>query len=102
MAKKGTRRKRRTPEEIIADLQAEIERVKSRAAQKEIKQSPAHKAALNVVRSLAKASDGAKEEGETALAHALADAREPLAKYFEEQGVELPKTRRPRGRRPKA
>lgn len=102
MAKKGTRRKRRSPEEIIADLQAEIERVKSRAAQKEIKESPAHKAALNAVRGLAKAAEAAKEEGENTLAHALADAREPLAKYFDEQGVALPKTRRPRGRRAKA
>lgn len=100
MAKKGTRRKRRSPEEIISDLQAEIERVKARAAQKEIKQSAAHKAALACVRSLGKAAEVAREEKATALAHALADAREPLATYFAEQGVDLPKSRRPRGRRP--
>jgi uncharacterized small protein (DUF1192 family) len=101
MAKKGTR-KRRTPEEIIADLQAEIERVKAKAAKKEIQESPAHKAGLAAARSLSKASEMAREEGATALAHALADARQPLAAYFEEQGVELPKAPRPRGRRPKA
>ncbi|QDU67575.1 hypothetical protein Pla86_26620 [Planctomycetes bacterium Pla86] len=102
MAKKGTRKRRRSPEEIIKDLQTEIERVKARAAAKELKESAAHRAALSAVRTLDKAMETAKVEGETALAHALADSRAPLAEYLEGQGVALPKSRRPRGRRPKA
>ena len=43
----------------------------------------------------------AKEGGNNALAHALADGREPIAAYFAETGLELPKARRPRGRRAK-
>lgn len=101
MAKKGTKRRRRSPEEIIKDLQEEIERVKAQAAAKELKESPAHRAALTAVRSIDKAMEAAKEEGETALAHALADGRSPLGEYLESQGVTLPKARRPRGRRPK-
>lgn len=101
MAKKGTKRQRRSPEQKIQDLQAEIERIKNRQAARELKQSEAYKLTLAAVRSIDKALESAKEEGHSALGHVLHDAREPLATHLGEQGVELPKARRPRGRRPK-
>lgn len=103
MAKKKTAKKwtRRSPEERIKDLQEEIERIQARAKAKELKESPGHKLALTAVRGLDKAIEAAKEEKNTALGHALADARGPLAEYLLAQGVDLPKARRPRGRRPK-
>jgi hypothetical protein len=99
MAKK---RKRRTIEELIADLEAEkialIERLKT----KELKTSPAHKVALGVIKQIDKCSRLAQEEGETELRHVLAEARDKLTPYLEAKGVRLPKARRPRGMRPKA
>lgn len=101
--KKATRKKRssnRTPEQKIADLKAEIARIEQRVKAKELKASPAMKSCLSLVRQLDKALELAREEQETKLAHALADAREPLAGLLAELGVALPKARRPRGRRP--
>ena len=63
-----TKRKRRTPEQMIQDLQAEIERI--REAEK-AKSSPARKAAKAALRSLAKAKDLAAEEGESDLVAAV-------------------------------
>jgi len=104
MAKKkesSKRRKRRSPDEIIADLQDEIRRVRARQKARELKESPAHKAALAAVRSMDKALDAAAEEGETALRHALADGRKALGTYLETQGVRLPKANLPKGPRPR-
>ncbi|MEZ5978428.1 MAG: hypothetical protein R3F34_09440 [Planctomycetota bacterium] len=102
MAKKGTKRIRRSPEEKIADLKRQIDELQARQKAKELEESASNKAALNVVRMLDKALAVAKEEGNNALAHALADGREPIANHFEQAGVALPKARRPRGRRAKA
>ena len=99
---KAARRARRSPEEMIADLEAKIREVKQRAQAKELKQSPSMKAAMSTVRSLDKALDAAAEDGNNALRHALADARKPLAEFLEGQGLKLPKARAPRGRKPKA
>ena len=105
MAKKkeaaAARRKRRSPDEIIADLQDEIRRVRARQKARELKQSPAHKAALAAVRSLDKALEAAALESETALRHALADGRKALGSYLETQGVRLPKANLPKGPRPR-
>jgi hypothetical protein len=101
MAKKGSKRVRRTHEQIISDLEKKIELLRQRAKAKEVEQSPGLKAAMNLVRSLDKAMDVAKSEGNNALAHALADGREPIAGFFEKAGLALPKARRPRGRRAK-
>lgn len=95
------KRHRRTIEELIADLEAEKTALIERLKAKEVKASPAHKAALGAVKLLDKASTVAAEEGETNLRHALAEARERLAEYLEKKGVRLPKARRPRGPRPK-
>ena len=95
------RRKRRTPEEIIANLQEEIKRVRSRQAARELKRSPSHKAAISVVKTIDKALELAADEAETALRHALSDARKALGIYLEEKGVRLPKANLPKGPRPR-
>lgn len=95
------RRKRRSPDEIIADLHEEIRRVRARQKAKELKQSPAHRAALATLRSMDKALEAAAEHGETGLRHALADGRKALAAYLENLGVRVPKANLPKGPRPK-
>ncbi|MEZ6005455.1 MAG: hypothetical protein R3F33_14870 [Planctomycetota bacterium] len=101
MAKKGSRRNRRSPEEMIADLKQKIEEVERRAAAKQLKESNAIKHTLSAVRQIDKALEEAQEEGETLLRHALAEARGPLSEFLEGRGVKLPKARLPRGRKPK-
>lgn len=96
------RRRRRSPDEIIADLQEEIRRVRARQTARELKRSPSHKAALSVVKTIDKALILAADEGETALRHALADARKAMAGYLEDKGVRLPKANLPKGPRPRA
>ena len=63
MAKKAkaARRARRSPEEMIADLEAKIREVKNRAQAKELKQSPSVKEAMKVVRGVDKALEVAAE-----------------------------------------
>lgn len=100
--KTGTRRKRRSPEEIIADLQKQIEDVKQRARARELKKSPAVKAAMMAVRAIDKALDLAAEEENSELRHVLADARGPLRDWAEQQDIKLPKARLPRGPRPRS
>lgn len=100
MAKKKAKRKRRSPEEMIADLQRKIEDVKARAAAKEFEDSPSMKRTMTIIRSMGKAMDEAQRERNGALRHALADAHKVLAAHLESQGVKPPKPRMPRGRRP--
>ncbi len=99
--KKATRRKRRSPEQIIEDLQRQIRDVKARAAARQLKQSPAISASLAAIKALDKALDLAAEEEQGSLRHALADARKPLGEHLTELGIKLPKARLPKGRRPK-
>ena len=102
--KEGTvrkRRKRRSPEEIISDLQEEIRRVRARQKARELKESPAHKAALAALKAIDKALDAAAEDGETGLRHALADGRKSLGTYLDKLGVQLPKANLPKGPRPR-
>ncbi len=100
--KSGGRRKRRSADEMIADLQAKIQEVQARAAAKELKSSPAIKRTITIVRGINKAMDEAAQEKNGSLRHALADAHRALAGYLESQGVTPPKPRMPRGRRPQA
>lgn len=97
-----SRRKRRSPEEMIADLQAQIEAVKVRAQARELKESPAMKRTLTIVRGLNKAMAEAAEEKNGGLQHALNDAHDALARFLQNQGVRPPKPRKPRGRRPRS
>ncbi len=87
--KKVAKRKRRSPDEIIADLQDEIRRVRSRQRASELKESPSHKAALSVLKGIDKALELATKEKATALRRALTDTRKALAAYFQKRGVEL-------------
>ena len=95
------KRKRRTIEELILDLEAEKAALLERLKAKELKTSPAHKLALAAVKQIDKSSSLAAEEGETELRHVLTEARDKLAPYLEKRGVRLRKPRRPRGPRPK-
>lgn len=95
MAKR--KRTRRTPEQMIADLQKKIAEVERRAKAKELKkESEATKLATDGLRTIAKGMSIAKEEGNTELRAALVDAHESIAEYLRSQGLTIPK---PRGRR---
>lgn len=97
----GERRRRRSDEELIADLQEKIRQVKTRAATREMKKSPAMKLAISALKSIDKGLEVAAEENQSHLRHALADARKPLAEYLATTGFAIPKANLPRGRRPK-
>ena len=99
MAKK--KRKRRSDEERITDLQDEIRLLKARAAAKALQSSPAIKSAIKTLKALDRALDLAAEEENSRLRHALADARKPLIECLEKEGLKIPKANLPRGRRPK-
>ncbi len=96
MAKKravpaGGRRKRRTPEEMIADLEEEIRRVKARAEAKALKTSPVARAALSAVKALDKGLAESIQEGEEDLRGALQEARRAIAAVLDRRGLKLPK-----------
>ncbi len=90
---------RRSPEQIIADLQAKIEQVKRREKAREMKQSPATKQLLAAVRALDKALEAASKADDGALKQALSDGREPLVAYLALEGLKMP-GRRGRKQRP--
>jgi len=94
----GKKRKRRTLEELIADLESEKTDLLERLKARELKTSPAHKLALSAVKAIDRSSSLAVEEGQTELRHVLAEARDRLVPYLELRGVRLGKTRRPRPR----
>ena len=87
---------RRTPEERVAELQAEIERVEARAALKEAKSSPEGKALIAAVRALDKALAAARDAGAEAMLASLDAARATLGEELDRAGIPAPKTRGPR------
>ena len=76
MPKRNTTRTRRTPEQLIEDLQRKIEEVKARAARAKVKKDPALRHFNGAVRSIDKA---AKATGDNAVRKALEEARATLA-----------------------
>jgi hypothetical protein len=72
---KTDKRARRSPEKMIEDLQAEIERIKTRAAQARVKKDPALRHIHGAVRSIDKA---ARATSDAAIRHALEGARATL------------------------
>ena len=86
---------------LIHDLEAKIESIRQRAAARSVKKSPTMKHTVAAVRAIDKALESAATENNTTLRHSLADAREPLVAYLQLEGIKLPKTRRPKGPRPK-
>ncbi len=93
------KRTRRTPEQRIADLKAEIERIKARAAQQKIKKDPALRHISGAIRAIDK---GAAATEDAATRDALAEARATLAACLalngampaEGAGTRTPKPRR--------
>jgi len=96
---------RRTPEEVVAELEAKIAAVKTRAAAKEAaaeaKGSPDGLAFLAAVKAADRAIRLAGEQKNDPMLRALEAARVPLAEHLVSMGVRLPdrKARRPRGRK---
>jgi len=82
-----TKRKRRTEEEMIADLEAEIKSIKTRAAEEKAKASPDGKAFLAAVRALDKAIEAVEDPD---LSRALESARAPLSAEMVKQGLRMP------------
>ena len=72
-------RNRRTPDERIQELEAEIAAVKARAAAKEAKATPEGQALILAVRAIDKATRVANEAGNPEVAKALDAARAALA-----------------------
>ena len=87
-----TKRPRRTPEQIVADLQAKIEAVNARAAAKEAKANPETRAALVA----AKALDKAIATCTGSPKKALENARGILADELTAMGIRPPQPRRAR------
>jgi hypothetical protein len=100
-ATKTKKRNRRSPEQIIEDLQNRIADVKARAAKKEVKASPTGKALLTAIKALDKAIETAEAEGDTAMQRALEAGRAPLATQLVELGLRLPDAKSRRGGRRK-
>jgi hypothetical protein len=98
----GKKRHRRTDEELIADLKRKLDLLKDRHEARQLKESPAIRAAIAVIRAIDRAEKHAAAHHESALRHVLADCRKPLAEHLESSGLRLPKARLPRGRRPKS
>jgi len=96
---------RRTPEEQIADLQAEIERVKQRAEAKqvaaEVKGSPDGVAFLATVKAADRAIRVAGDQKNDAMVRVLEAARAPLAEHLVSMGVRLPDRKARRSRKAK-
>ena len=92
------KRNRRTPDQMIADLEAKIADVKARAKAKEAKQHPEVKPFLAAVKALDKAMAAATEEGTRT---ALEAARAPLSTRMVELGLRMPDRKTRRGRKPK-
>ncbi len=86
-------RKQRTPEQMVADLEAEIARVKERAAAKEAKAKPEVKPFMAAVKAVDKALAAAKDAEADGVCHALETARATLGEQLIAMGVRAPVTR---------
>ena len=84
---------RRSPEQQIADLQAEIERVRQREAAKEAKNAPDIQALLAYARAGNMALSRAEEAGNTAALEAIRAAQEALSRFLDGEGLAMPKRR---------
>src|SRR5262245_23277530 len=103
MAKSYTRR---TPEQQIQDLEAEIARVRQRAEAKqaaaEVKGSHDGVVFLASVKAVDKAIRVAGENKNDAMVRALEAARAPMAEHLVSMGLRLPDRKARRGRKAKA
>jgi hypothetical protein len=85
-----TKRQRRSPAQIVADLQAEIDRVKQRAAAQEARANPDARALVAAARFLDRTGDAVTGDAKRALDAARALLREQLVAM----GLRLPQRRR--------
>ncbi len=93
----GSKKKRRSPDELVAELQAKIERIKSRAAQQKARNDPAQRHMAATVRSIDKARKQCEDnatraalvEARAALVALLLDGTQPYAR-----GTLVPRQRR--------
>ncbi len=83
------KRNRRTPEEIVADLQAEIERVKARAAAQQAKADPQARALIGAVRFLDRSAESCTGD----VKRALEAARALVGEQLGAMGLRLPQRR---------
>lgn len=95
------RRKRRSPEQIISDLEAEIKRVKERQKLKELQEFESVKCLKKGMKQLAAGMDAAKDEGDAEMRHVIADAWRPIERYFKKHGITVEKIDMPKGPRPR-
>ena len=98
--KTETKKTHRTSDEIVADLQSEIERVKARAAVKKAKARPEAQPLILAVRALDKAGRVAAEAGNRDLVQAIDAARAALAPGIVGLGLRVPEKAK-RGRKRK-
>ena len=73
------KRSRRTPEQLVADLQAKIAQVQARAAQAKVRKDPALRHMTAALRSIDKAHEASADK---ATREALSEARAKLAGYL--------------------
>ena len=81
---KGQKRTRRTPEQLIAELEAKIAGVKRRAEQQKVKKDPALRHISGAVRAIDKAASSTQDGATRA---ALEEARTALAAVLTLNGV---------------
>ena len=84
-----TKRQRRSPEQIVADLQAEIERVKARAVAQVARANPDARALIAAARFLDRSAQGCTEDAKRALEAARANLGEQMLAM----GLRLPQRR---------
>ena len=92
------KRNRRTPDQIIADLEVKIAQVKARAAAREAKAAPEGKAFLAAVKAMDKAIEAAGENGNEELVRVLEAARAPMSEQMIKMGLRMPDRKARRGR----
>jgi hypothetical protein len=94
---------RRSPEQVVADLEARIAAVKQRAEAKQVaatvKGSPDGVAFLATVKAADRAIRVAAESKNDAMVRVLEAARAPLAEHLVTMGVRLPDRKARRGRK---
>ena len=93
-------KKRRSAEQRIADLEAEIAKVRQRETAKELRADPAVQEAAKLVRALNLAQGVADNAKDEALVAAVTTAREAVGGYLESRGIAVPKRRQPKTSNP--
>ena len=84
---------RRSPEEIVRDLQAKIAAVEARAAAKEARSKPESAAFIAAARSLQKASAAAQGAKDAPMEGVVEAALATLGVHASEAGIRMPQPR---------